>query len=175
MLNRVIDHSIDPTPAVSDTLDEAAAALPQLIEQLQGNRAPIAGIDDLIERAHALSRGEQGPPPTGGGGPGSGSGGDGTGRHTGTPGSAGGAGPASGAGSSGDGGARAAADPKTTDAAADDAMAVSPDAPGDEPALEEPADWSALELAPVAPAAESAGSNEEGAGSSDAMRGAGGD
>lgn len=175
MLNRVIDHSIDPTSAVSDTLDEAAAALPQLIEQLQGNRAPIAGIDDLIERAHALSRGEQGPPPTGGGGSGSGSGGGGTGRHTGTPGSAGGAGPASGAGPSGDGGTRAAADPTSTGAAADDAMAVSPDTPGDEPVLEEAADWSAPEQAPVSPAAESPGSNEEAAGSSDAMSGAGDD
>ncbi len=66
LLNRVMDHSIDPSPAVFDTLDEASAALPQLIEQLQGNRAPIEGIDDLIARAHALSRGEE-PPPGGGG------------------------------------------------------------------------------------------------------------
>jgi chemosensory pili system protein ChpA (sensor histidine kinase/response regulator) len=67
MLNRVIDHTIDATAAVLDTLDEAAAALPQLIEQLQGNRAPIAGIDELLERAHALSRGETPPPPPSGG------------------------------------------------------------------------------------------------------------
>lgn len=66
LLNRVIDHSIDPSAAVFDTLEEASAALPQLIEQLQGNRAPIEGIDDLIARAHALSRGEE-PPPGGGG------------------------------------------------------------------------------------------------------------
>ncbi|PSQ92203.1 MAG: hypothetical protein BRD57_03180 [Proteobacteria bacterium SW_6_67_9] len=65
MLNRVIDHSIDATPVLFDTLDEAAAALPQLIEQIRGNRAPIEGIDDLIQRAHALSRGEE-PPPGGG-------------------------------------------------------------------------------------------------------------
>jgi len=67
MLNRVIDHSIDATPVLFDTLDEAATALPQLIEQIRGNRAPISGIDNLIERAHALSRGEE-PPPGGGSG-----------------------------------------------------------------------------------------------------------
>lgn len=67
LLNRVIDHTIDVGDAVFDTMEEASAALPQLIEQLQGNRAPIDGIDELIERAHALSRGEE-PPPSGGGG-----------------------------------------------------------------------------------------------------------
>jgi len=67
MLNRVIDHSIDATSTLFETLDEAAAALPQLIEQIRGNRSPIEGIDDLIQRAHALSRGEE-PPPRGGGG-----------------------------------------------------------------------------------------------------------
>ncbi len=201
MLNRVIDHSIDPTSAVSDTLDEAAAALPQLIEQLQGNRAPIAGIDDLIERAHALSRGEQGPPPTGGGGSGGGSGG-GTGGQTGTPGSAGGTTPAAGAAPSGDGGARATAEAMTADAAVDEEMAVSPDAPGDDPPTEEPGivasdgddrpgqsdpmtssdmptdepkEWPVPEPAPASPAAESAGSNEEDGGSLDAGSGTGDD
>jgi len=67
LLNRVIDHTIDAGNAVFDTMEEASAALPQLIEQLQGNRAPIDGIDELIARAHALSRGEE-PPPGGGGG-----------------------------------------------------------------------------------------------------------
>jgi len=136
MLNRVIDHSIDPTSAVSDTLDEAAAALPQLIEQLQGNRAPIAGIDDLIERAHALSRGEQGPPPTGGGGPSGGSGGGGADRRTGSPVSGGGATPTTGAGPYGHGGARAATDATNTNIAADDAMEVSPDDGDDGPVFE---------------------------------------
>jgi len=67
LLNRVIDHTVDANEAVFETMDEASAALPQLIEQLQGNRAPIDGIDELIARAHALSRGEE-PPPGGGGG-----------------------------------------------------------------------------------------------------------
>ena len=67
LLNRVIERSVATSQAVFDTLDEASAALPQLIEQLRGNRAPIDGIDDLIERAHALSRGEDGPPTPGGG------------------------------------------------------------------------------------------------------------
>ncbi len=68
MLNRVIDHTIDATSLLFDTLDESAAALPQLIEQIRGNRSPISGIDHLIQRAHALSRGEE-PPPGGGSGP----------------------------------------------------------------------------------------------------------
>ncbi len=58
LLNRVIDGSVKASTAVFDTLDEASAALPQLVEQIQGNRAPIEGIDDLIARGHALSRGE---------------------------------------------------------------------------------------------------------------------
>jgi len=66
MLNRVIDQSIDTSTALFDTLDDGVSALPQLIEQIRGNRAPIDGIDELIERAHALSRGESDPPPGGG-------------------------------------------------------------------------------------------------------------
>ncbi|WP_425402601.1 Hpt domain-containing protein [Halofilum ochraceum] len=139
MLNRVIDHSIDSTSAVSDTLDEAAAALPQLIEQLQGNRAPIAGIDDLIERAHALSRGEQGPPPTGGDGPGGGSGSGGVGQGGGTPGPGSASAAAPGADSSDGGGARAATDVTTQSALADDALAPSPDSAVGDPAFEEAA------------------------------------
>ncbi len=83
MLNRVIDHSIDASSTLFETLDEAAAALPQLIEQIRGNRAPIEGIDDLIQRAHALSRGEE-PPPRGGGGGSSGPGAGSSGNSGGT-------------------------------------------------------------------------------------------
>lgn len=64
LLNRVIDGSVKASAAVYETLDEASAALPQLVEQIQGNRAPIDGLDELIARAHALSRGETPPAPT---------------------------------------------------------------------------------------------------------------
>ncbi len=59
LLNRIIDRSVAPSPPVFETLEEASAALPQLVEQIQGNRAPIEGVDDLVARAHALSRGEE--------------------------------------------------------------------------------------------------------------------
>ncbi len=191
MLNRVIDQSIDPTPAVSDTLDEAAAALPQLIEQLQGNRAPIAGIDDLIERAHALSRGEQGPPPSGGDGSGDGPDGGGTGHHSDGPESSGGDAPVSGAGPSGDGGARAAVHGTITEAVAGHAMPDYSDGVDDHPALERSgivvseADDGPGQSAPMesageptddpqdATAAEGDASGDETAGSLDAVSGTG--
>jgi len=122
LLNRVIDHSIQPSRPVFDTLDEASAVLPELIEQIRGNRAPIDGIDDLIERAHALSRGEDGPPPPSGGG----------------------GGPAGGSPSEGplgggsDGGARAAATSGGSAEASADAPA--PDSRPDEAAATAPAD-----------------------------------
>ena len=31
LLNRVIEHTVEPTPAVFDTLEEASTALPQLV------------------------------------------------------------------------------------------------------------------------------------------------
>ena len=51
MLNRVIDKTRPLTQEVFDLLDEALAVLPELIEQLKGNKEPIPNIYDLIDRA----------------------------------------------------------------------------------------------------------------------------
>ncbi len=56
MLNRVIDKSRPLTQEVFEILNEALAVLPQLIEQLKGNREPIPNIYDLIDRADALGK-----------------------------------------------------------------------------------------------------------------------
>ena len=63
MLNRVIDNSIALTAEVFSVLDEAVAVLPQLIEQLQGSRQPVANLYDLMDHADALSKGEKYSPP----------------------------------------------------------------------------------------------------------------
>ena len=63
MLNRIIDKAIPLTPEVFNVLDEAVAVLPQLIEQMQGNKQPVANIYDLMDHADALSKGEKYSPP----------------------------------------------------------------------------------------------------------------
>jgi chemosensory pili system protein ChpA (sensor histidine kinase/response regulator) len=61
MLNRVIDKQIVPDTNVLNALDEAVAVLPQLIEQLQGNREPVPYVYDLMATADALAE-EREPP-----------------------------------------------------------------------------------------------------------------
>ena len=56
MLNRVIDKSRPLTPEVFEILDESLTILPQLIEQLKGNRDPVPNIYQLIDRADALGK-----------------------------------------------------------------------------------------------------------------------
>lgn len=56
MLNRVIDKSRPATQEVFDILDEAMAVLPQLIEQLKGNRDPVPKVYELIDKADALGK-----------------------------------------------------------------------------------------------------------------------
>ncbi|MDH5424380.1 MAG: Hpt domain-containing protein [Gammaproteobacteria bacterium] len=63
MINKVIDKSIPLTAEVFFVLEEAVTVLPQLIEQMQGNKQPVANIYDLMEHADALSRGERFSPP----------------------------------------------------------------------------------------------------------------
>ena len=63
MLNRVIDNKIQPDNKVLDALDQAIAVLPQLIEQLQGNREPIPAVYHLMATAQALAEGKQPPTP----------------------------------------------------------------------------------------------------------------
>ena len=61
MLNRVIDKKIEPDSNVFKTLEEAVAVLPQLIEQLQGNREPIPNVYHLMATADALAEGREPP------------------------------------------------------------------------------------------------------------------
>ncbi len=56
MLNRVIEKTRPLTQEVFDLLDEALAVLPELIEQLKGNKEPIPNIYDLIDRAALLAQ-----------------------------------------------------------------------------------------------------------------------
>ncbi len=58
MLNRVIEKKIVANDALFDVLDEAIAVLPQLIEQLKGNREPIPNIYQLMSAAEAISEGK---------------------------------------------------------------------------------------------------------------------
>jgi len=57
MLNRVIDNKINVSEPLLHALDEALAVLPQLIEQLKGNREPIDNIAQLMSAADAIAEG----------------------------------------------------------------------------------------------------------------------
>ena len=57
MLNRVIDNKINVSEPLLHALDEALAVLPQLIEQLKGNREPIDNIALLMSNTDALAEG----------------------------------------------------------------------------------------------------------------------
>lgn len=56
MLNRVIDKTRPLNQDVFDILYESLGILPQLIEQLKGNREPIPNIYQLIDRTDALGK-----------------------------------------------------------------------------------------------------------------------
>ncbi len=57
MLNRVVEKKIKVSEALYQVLDEAVAVLPQLIEQLKGNREPIDNIAQLMLSADAIADG----------------------------------------------------------------------------------------------------------------------
>jgi chemosensory pili system protein ChpA (sensor histidine kinase/response regulator) len=57
MLNRVIENKINVSEPLLHVLDEALAVLPQLIEQLKGNREPIDNIGQLMSSADAIAEG----------------------------------------------------------------------------------------------------------------------
>ena len=59
LLNRVIDKKINVNDGLFHTLDEALSVLPQLIEQLQGNREPIENISQLMNAADVLAEGRE--------------------------------------------------------------------------------------------------------------------
>ncbi|MFC1589816.1 Hpt domain-containing protein, partial [Pseudomonadota bacterium] len=57
LLNRLIDKKIEITDELLSLMDEVMAVLPQLIEQLKGNREPIPNIYQLMAAAEALEEG----------------------------------------------------------------------------------------------------------------------
>ena len=57
MLNRIIDNKISVSEPLLNALDESLAVLPQLIEQLKGNREPIENIGQLKALADAIAEG----------------------------------------------------------------------------------------------------------------------
>ncbi|MDH5610941.1 MAG: Hpt domain-containing protein [Gammaproteobacteria bacterium] len=57
LLNRVIDKKIEVSDELLSLMDEVLAVLPQLIEQLRGNREPIPNIYQLMAYAGALAEG----------------------------------------------------------------------------------------------------------------------
>ncbi len=59
VLNRIIDNKITISDSLFRALDEALAVLPQLIEQLKGNREPIDNIAQLMAVADALAEGQE--------------------------------------------------------------------------------------------------------------------
>ncbi len=56
MLNRVIDKSRPLTQDVFNILNESLGVLPQLIEQLKGNKDPIPNIYQLMDRTELLGK-----------------------------------------------------------------------------------------------------------------------
>ena len=57
LLNRLIDRKIEVTDELLSLMDEVLAVLPQLIEQLRGNREPIPNIYQLMVVADTLAEG----------------------------------------------------------------------------------------------------------------------
>ncbi len=62
LLNRVIDQTIPADDAMFGLIEQALAALPQLVEQLESGLTPQADIRALMTGADAMSRGEQAAP-----------------------------------------------------------------------------------------------------------------
>ncbi|ACL73973.1 putative CheA signal transduction histidine kinase [Thioalkalivibrio sulfidiphilus HL-EbGr7] len=61
LLNRIIDQSVSPGPAVYAVLGEALRMLPVLRGQIEGGEGDEPGTYALMARAHALARGETAP------------------------------------------------------------------------------------------------------------------
>ena len=57
LLNRVLDKRIDLDNAAMKVLDEAVVVIPQLVEQLRGNREPVPNVYQLMAAAEALAEG----------------------------------------------------------------------------------------------------------------------
>jgi chemosensory pili system protein ChpA (sensor histidine kinase/response regulator) len=57
LINRLLDNTLTRTPAITTTLHDAVAALPQLVAQLETGAAPRADVSGIIDRAHSLAAG----------------------------------------------------------------------------------------------------------------------
>lgn len=57
LLNRVLDNTLTRTPAILEVLRDAAAALPELIAQLEDGRTPSRDVAGIGARASALAAG----------------------------------------------------------------------------------------------------------------------
>jgi len=55
LLNRVIDQTITPSQAVFENIDEAVAAIPELVRELKGGDAPETDVRAVMGRAEALA------------------------------------------------------------------------------------------------------------------------
>ncbi|MBN1237288.1 MAG: Hpt domain-containing protein [Gammaproteobacteria bacterium] len=58
LLNRLINQTLSPTPAMAAFIGEAAGALPQLVEQLEIGTAPRVDVQLLMKRAEAFAAGD---------------------------------------------------------------------------------------------------------------------
>jgi chemosensory pili system protein ChpA (sensor histidine kinase/response regulator) len=58
LLNRVINQTLEPTPAMVGFVEEACAALPELLEQLEIGLAPKVDVQLLMKRAEAFAEGD---------------------------------------------------------------------------------------------------------------------
>jgi chemosensory pili system protein ChpA (sensor histidine kinase/response regulator) len=54
LLNRIINRTLPQTPSALELIEAVAAALPQLVEQLEVGTAPQVKVSELIDRASAL-------------------------------------------------------------------------------------------------------------------------
>lgn len=57
MLNRVIEGTLKVSADIYNAVDEAIGVLPQLIEQIRGNKQPIENVFELMHRADFLASG----------------------------------------------------------------------------------------------------------------------
>ncbi|MGH8263547.1 MAG: Hpt domain-containing protein, partial [Steroidobacteraceae bacterium] len=59
LLNRVINKTLSRSPAIVGVIREGVAVLPDLVEQLEVGRAPMADVPSIMERAHAIAEGRE--------------------------------------------------------------------------------------------------------------------
>ena len=59
LLNKVMDKTRPADQDVFDVLQDAVSVLPQLVEQLKGNREPVSNIYTLIDKAELLAKKRQ--------------------------------------------------------------------------------------------------------------------